>query len=82
MSNSAFVKTSVKTVKSDSWGKMGIIGKLSLNLPSGMKRLFLGGNIGLFTGVSLMGVVEALFWVYRIGRVFIQERIELYIKGV
>ena len=31
-----------------------------------MSRKFSGGTIGLFTGMSLMSIAEALYWVYKV----------------
>ena len=34
---------------------------------AGNDFLFSGGTIGLFTGMSLISFVEALYWIYKVG---------------
>ena len=48
---------------------VGVIGKSSVirnHLNESKMSSFLGGTLGLFTGLSIISMVEAAFWVYKV----------------
>ena len=59
------IKKDIKTTFTD---QLGVIGKLKfVAVARLLKMIYLtGGTIGLFTGVSLISMMEALFWMLRV----------------
>ena len=67
------IKKDIRTTFTQQLGAVGrnIDARLNLNTPHSFS--FQGGTLGLFTGASIVSLVELLFWIYKVIKLFIRN---------